>query len=610
MTRRALAIVLLLGLAAACTGGDDGAADDDDIDIGDPGDCTVVDAAISPEKIDLVTDLARTFNDSDDASDGDRCWFVDPRRKSSGAGARALYEGWDEAADGPLPVIWSPAASTWGQVVNRRLQDRGQTPFVPEDFERFMLTPLVIAMPEPMAAALGYPENPVGWADVLQLAQSQAGWADFGHPEYGPFRLGKTNPNFSTSGLAALIAQTYAATGKTENLTAEDLASPTVIDFATGVESAVVHYGDTTLTFLNNLYREDQRGTSLTYVSAVAVEEKSVLDYNAGNPDGVLDPGEEPRPPRIPLVAIYPEEGTLFSDNPFFILDADWVDDDEAEGAARFADFVGRPENQRRVLEFGFRPANPEVAIGDPVVVENGVDPSQPSTLLEVPSPDVMLDLLDRWEVQRKRARVLLVIDVSGSMAEPADPDAGGVPTRLDLAKEAAINALELFAPDDEIGLRIFTTDIQQTGDAEDTFLDLVPYGRLADNREEMRRRIDGLIPLNGTPLYSVTGDSYATAVENFEPTRINAIVLLTDGVNDDGQPDDDQRQLDELLADLRAGGEGQASRPVRVFTIAYSTDAAAGVLRRIAEASTAAAYESTDPTSIDQVLTAVVSNF
>ena len=34
--------------------------------------------------------------------------------------------------------------------------------------------------------------------------------------------------------------------------------------------------------------------------SAVAVEEKSVIDYNKGNPDGVLDPGEVPKPPKIP----------------------------------------------------------------------------------------------------------------------------------------------------------------------------------------------------------------------------------------------------------------------------------------------------------------------
>ena len=184
----------------------------------------------------------------------------------------------------------------------------------------------------------------------------------------------------------------------------------------------------------------------------------------------------------------------------------------------------------------------------------------------------------------------MLVIDVSGSMGEFADPSDSSAGTRLDLAKAAAIDALDLFAPDDEIGLRVFTTDVNQTGDVEDTFLDLVPYGRLADNREEMRRRIGSLVPLNGTPLYDVTADSYQTAVDSFDPTRINAVILLTDGVNDDGDQSDDEQQLDDLLDQLRSGGEGQAARPVRVFTIAYSADAAASDLRRIAEASTAAA--------------------
>ncbi|MGH9138278.1 MAG: extracellular solute-binding protein, partial [Acidimicrobiales bacterium] len=595
-------------LAAACTGGDDDGGGRDS-GLGDPGDCTVVDAAISPEKIDLVTDLARSFNDDDASVDGDRCWFADPVRRSSGAAATLLYEGWDESVSGPPPVIWSPAASTWGAVVNQRLSENGRPAIVPTDFEQFMLTPLVIAMPEPMARALGYPDTPIGWADILQLATSATGWADFGHPEWGPFRLGKTNPNFSTSGLAALIAQTYAATGRREGLTSEDLASQAVIDFATGVESAVVHYGDTTLTFLNNLYAADQRDAALSYVSAVAVEEKSVIDYNLGNPDGILQPGEEPRPPRVPLVAIYPEEGTLFSDNPFFVLDAEWVDDDETEGARRFAEFVGRPENQRRVLEFGFRPANPEVAVGEPITAENLVDPAQPTSVLEVPEPAIMSELLERWETQRKRARVLIVLDVSGSMGDPADLDNPGGPTRLDLAKDAAIAAIDLFAPDDEIALRIFTTDVTQDG-TNQTSLDLVDYGRVADVGENVRNRIRDLRPLNGTPLYQVAQDAFETGLDNFDPTRINAVVLLTDGVNDDGNPGDDNRQLQDLLAALEQGSEGQLSRPVRVFTVGYSTDVDQGVLRQISEASAAASYSATDPTSINQVLTAVVSNF
>src|SRR5207302_4648008 len=163
--------------------------------------------------------------------------------------------------------------------------------------------------------------------------------------EWGPFKLGKTNPNFSTSALSATIAQYYAATGKQRDLTVEDLDRPDVDAFMRSIESSVVHYGDTTLTFLNNWYRNDSRGTALTYVSAVAVEEKSIIDYNKGNPDGILDPGEQPRPPRIPLVAIYPKDGTLFSDSPLFILNASWVNAKEKQAAHAFENFGQRPEN-------------------------------------------------------------------------------------------------------------------------------------------------------------------------------------------------------------------------------------------------------------------------
>ena len=469
-----------------------------------------------------------------------------------------------------------------------------------------MLTPLVIAMPEPMAEALGAPDEAIGWADVLELSTSAEGWGAFGHPEWGPFRLGKTNPNFSTSGLSALIAQTYAATGKTRNLTGEDLAQPATIDFATGVESAVVHYGDITLTFLNNLYRADQRGAALSYASAIAVEEKSVIDYNLGNPDGVLDPGEEPRPPRVPLVAIYPEEGTLFSDNPFFVLDAPWVDDDQREGARLFEEYVQLPENQEKVLAFGFRPGNPEVALGAPITTANGVDPTQPQTLLEVPEPDVMVELLDRWAEQRKGARVQLVIDVSGSMGDLADPDTEE--TKLDLAKLAAVRALDQFKADDEVGLRIFSTGLGTDGATE--VIDLVPVGPIAELKGELTDQIESLFPTNGTPLYNATADSYRLALEEYDESRINAVVLLSDGVNDDGDFSDDQEQLERLLAGLDEGREGQFSRPVRVFPIAYGEDADLAILGEIADASSGAVYDAGDPGTIDKVFTAVVSNF
>ena len=67
----------------------------------------------------------------------------------------------------------------------------------------------------------------------------------------------------------------------------------------------------------------------------MTVEEKSVVDYNNGNPTGDLEAAGGHGKPRVPLVAIYPKEGTLNSDNPFAVLQAPWSDQGRrAEAAA------------------------------------------------------------------------------------------------------------------------------------------------------------------------------------------------------------------------------------------------------------------------------------
>ncbi len=598
--RRPGRLLLLAGLiatAVACTGSDTGSGDPGN---GDPGNCVVVDMAVSSEKITLLTELAADFNASDDATTGDDCIFVRPARKASGSAANLIVAGWPEPElNGEPPVIWSPAASAWAGIVNERAGRVLAPPGTP-----FMLTPLVIAMPEPMAQALGYPDEPVGFERIIELANDPEGWASVGHPEWGPFRLGKTNPNYSTSGLNFTIAQYYAATGKTAGLTTEDLRRPEAVQFATDVESAVVHYGDITMTFLNNWFATDARGTSLTYASAVAVEEKSLIDYNLGNPDGELAPGEVPRAPRVPLVAIYPEEGTLFSDNPFIILDADWVTDEQKAAAAVFEEFVQRPANQEKVLEFGFRPNNPNVPVADPISAANGVDPSQPRAELEVPDPDVLVGILDSWAEQRKEARVLIVLDVSGSMGDPA----GNGSTKLDLAQQAAIDALDQFKDTDEVGLWVFSTDL--LGGDDPNYLEVVPVAPIGTQRRAVEDGIAAQFPQNGTPLYDVTQKSYETMLASYDEEKINAVVFLTDGVNDDGVFDDDNQQFTDVINELQSGSEGATSRPVRVFTISYGSGADDVTLRAIAEATSAAHYDASDPASINQVFTAVISNF
>jgi Ca-activated chloride channel family protein len=597
--RRLLAAALAAAVVVAACSGDDDETATSDLTDADPGDCIVVDMAVSSEKITLLTELAEEFNGSDEATVNDRCVFVRPRSVASGLAASLIPEGWpNPEVNGEPPVIWSPAASGWAGIVNERAGATMAPAGTP-----FMLTPLVIAMPRPMAEALGWPGEPIGFADLAPLANNPEGWGAVGHPEWGPFRLGKTNPNFSTSGLNFTIAEYYAATGKTADLTSEDLARPAAVDFASQIESSVVHYGDITMTFLNNWFATDARGTSLLYASAVAVEEKSVIDYNKGNPDGVLSPGEEPRVPRVPLVAIYPEEGTLFSDNPFIVLDTEWVDADEKAAAALFEEYVQRPENQRKVMEFGFRPNNPAVPLADPIVPENGVDPTQPTTELQVPAPEILIGILDSWAELRKEARVLLVVDISGSMGDPG----GGGRTKLDLAQEAAVSALGEFKATDEVGLWVFSTEL---GGEDPNIRELVPVAPIGQQRDILEQQILAQLPTNGTPLYDVTAQSYDFMVDSYDPAKINAIVLLTDGENDDGEPGNDDEQFAELIETLEAGSEGSSSQPVRLFTISYGETADLITLRAISQATSAASYNASNPATINQVFTAVISNF
>ena len=424
-------------LAAACSGsGDDddaepGATESSDLATADPGDCIVVDMAVSSEKIALLTELADDFNGSDEAVVGDRCVFVRPRSVASGNAANLIVDGWpNPEVNGEPPVIWSPAASGWAAIVNERA---GQV-LAPAGTP-FMLTPLVIAMPRPMAEALGWPDESIGFADLATLAENPEGWAAVGHPEWGPFRLGKTNPNYSTSGLNFTVAEYYAATGKTADLTTEDLARPAAVDFATQIESAVVHYGDITMTFLNNWFAADVRGTALTYASAVAVEEKSVIDYNLGNPDGVLAPGEEPRVPAIRSSRSTPRRGRSSPTTRSSCSTPHGSTRTRRRRRRCSRSMSSAPRTSRRCSSSGSGPNNPAVPVAEPIVAANGVDPEQPTTELEVPSPDVLIGILDSWAELRKDARVLLVLDISGSMGDPG----GDGRTKLDLAIEAAV---------------------------------------------------------------------------------------------------------------------------------------------------------------------------
>ncbi|WP_432986890.1 extracellular solute-binding protein [Dactylosporangium sp. CA-233914] len=554
--------------------------------------CIALNITASSEKAALMTQLAKSYISANRRFDG-KCADPVVQTKASGAALDALAAGWDVGRDGPQPAVWTPASASWVALLKQRLAGGDKGALVPDGkLPMIAQSPLVLAMPKPMAEALGWPDRPIGWGDVFALVNDPNGWGSKGHPEWGKFRLGKTNPHFSTSGLNATVGSYFAATGRSTDLTDKDLADPKVLQYVKSVEGSVVHYGDTTLTFLSNQAAADQGGRGLNYVSAVAVEEKSVFDYNTGNPTGDPALAGKGAKPRVPLVAVYPKEGTLVSDHPYVVLTN--ASDEQKAAAEDFLAYVRDPAQQKRFTDLAFRTYEGKPGAG--LTRENGLTPDAKYTVIDPPSPQVLEKALSTWDAQRKRAKVLLVLDVSGSM----NNDAGNGNTRLALAKQAALQALTLFAPDDEVGLWTFSTEV---GGASTPYTEQVPVGALSGNKPKLEQVIRSLSAEGGTALYATTRAAQRKMAELSDPGRINAVVVLTDGKNEYPKDSD----LDALVRDADTSDK---EIPVRVFTIAYGGQADLGVLQKISAASRAAAYDASDPTTIDKVLVNVLSNF
>ncbi|MDT5332149.1 MAG: Ca-activated chloride channel [Mycobacterium sp.] len=550
--------------------------------------CTTVVVAASVEKSDLMDAVAKRYNSSDRQVNGS-CYGISVTAMASGvAESRFTEASWD-AAWGPAPDAWSPAASTWLQLLRHDRASHDRPDILAADNESVVSTPIVLAMPEAKAKALGWPQAAIGWSDLLNLANDPRGWASKGHPEWGAFKLGKTNPNVSTSGLSATIGAFVAATGTSSDLTLDALKEPRVRDFVAGVEKSVAHYGDTALTFLTNLQRADDAGAALGYVSAVAVEEKSIVDYNEGNPTGDLETKGQHGKPRVPLVAIYPKEGTLNSDSPFAVLQAPWSDAGKQAGAKDFLAYLHEPAQQVLFTDAGFRTydGRPGKAVSDSDYLAEDV-----GVTLSPPSPPVLAAVRAAWSDLRKPARVLLVLDVSGSMGQSA----GGGKTRLELAQAAAVNGLSQLSDADQVGLWTFPAQGQ-------VYWQQMALEPLGPQREQLITRIQQLIPAGGTPLYAATRKASEAVRAGAGDDTINAVVVMTDGKNE--YPDD--TDVDGLIRQL---GDQALEGGVRVFTIAYGEDADLDTVKRISEASRAAAYDASDPQTIDTVFTNVLSNF
>lgn len=443
----------------------------------------------------------------------------------------------EEALAGPSFQAMSPDSSLWIDQLDRRWGQAQQaeagaiaSSLIGESV-RFAVSPVVIAAWEDTARSLGWPGQAAGWQSIQQRAADDPG-----------FRWSHPSTNVA-SGLLATLAEFYAGAGKTRGLTEQDATAQSTLDYVAAIERTVKFYGEGEAAIMQRIQQEGR-----SFLDAFVAQEHLVVNYNRQNP-------------RDRLVALYPAEGTLWADHPLALLETGAVTDNQRQTWRALRDYVQSADAQQIVLEAGFRPADLSLSLaGSPIALANGVDPSQPQTTLQVPGPAVVDVVQNVWQYTKRKANIFLVVDTSGSMEGE----------KMAAAQAALREFMAQIKGDQErVGLVEFGSTVNN----------IAALDELANNRSQIDSSIDSLQAYGNTALLDGVRTAYVRLQQINDPERINAIVVMTDG-----RENNSYTTLRELQREIQRGNSQGV--PVVIFAIAFGDDADYDVLRAIAETS------------------------
>jgi Ca-activated chloride channel family protein len=516
------------------------------------------------EKVEWLEPLVRQYNEAQNKTSGGKTIVVEAKAMGSIESVRGIIEGTLH------PTVWSPASSIYIPVANSEWKKSHADDLVTGTPNDLVLSPVVIAMWRPMAQALGWPDKSLGWEDIANLAVSEEGWSAYGHPEWGPFKFGHTHPAYSNSGIVSIIAETYAGLGKQRGLTTGDLAAPELIEFMTRVESSVIHYGTSTGFFGERMFN---RGPS--YLSAAVLYENLIVAQESKRISGQSS--------QIPVVAIYPKEGTFWSNHPYVILNAPWVTAEQREAAQLFEKFLLDRPQQLKSLELGFRPADPSIPLSAPLDTKHGVDPSQPQTILEVPSATVIEGIQSLWSQTKKPVDLIVVMDISGSMEG----------NKITTARSSLMQFVQKLDDRDRLRIDLFSTYL----------FTLTPLTPIGEKRQSVLDSVSGIFEQGETRLYDAALKAYQDLQVEGDPGHIRAIVVLTDG-----QDTSSDATLENVIDQIRRS-ENEGGNAIKVFTIAFGSDADKTVLQEMADPGGGKQYDSS-PETIQKIYDEIATFF
>ena len=263
--------------------------------------------------------------------------------------------------------------------------------------------------------------------------------------------------------------------------------------------------------------------------------------------------------------------------------------------AADLARVLATDDVRNALQRAGFRA--PDQSAGPTLAAADGVDSAHRESG-PPPTAQAVDDAIRSVQVTNEASRMLAVMDISGSMLATV-PGTNGA-DRISLAKDAAARGLGLYRADSDIGLWEFSTNLTPTSDHRELIgiSSLGPDGQGGTGAAKLAAALSGLqaIPNGGTGLYDTTLDAVRAVRAGYDPNRVNAVLLLTDGMNDDNN----SITLDQLLGTLTA--EQDPSKPVPVIAIAFGPDSDVASLQQISKATGGATYLSQDPRQIGEI--------
>jgi Ca-activated chloride channel family protein len=461
------------------------------------------------------------------------------------------------------PQVWIPDARIWLQ----RLRSAApQFAFTEEG--SLALSPVVMAMPEPVAKDLGWPKKKLSYADLVAQITTSTN-----------FRAGTVDPARDATALSGLLALGAAAA----TLDQRRPGTSNGLLRALATDTSVLRDD-----LMAQLPQGPDAGSLAAGLGLAAMSESDVVTYNAGKPP-------------VSLTALYLDPAAAPLDYPFAVLPD--IGPSQAEAASLlYRALSGAGGFRNRLAEAGIRAPDGTAPAGftAPAGAPGRIGPSPAAGSGEAAASTADGATIDRalagWSAVVAPARILAIVDASDSMRTPV-PTARNA-TRMQVTLAAARSGLALFSDDWQVGLWLFAT-----GAGTNNHRELVRIGPLTDKRDDVAAALGGIRPAGGDAgLYRTILDGYREVQDGWQAGRVNSVLLLTDGV-DAGQKGGD---LDDLLADLDAAKS--ADKPVQVIVVGIGDAVDRTPLERITRETGGGVFIAEDPAQIGAVFLEALS--